>query len=668
MSQRRHPPPRPAPPADEAALGRAVRALLADKKGIDEGKAKVLRRQWEARAGKNGNGRAAGEAAESENPAEKPAAAGAENPAQNGGANGEDLSALFEQLRERTHAQIERRDRQFAEVEKNLRELKEQLAKGDVRKLQQLERELRADLKKIPGLSEQRRKKITGELEEMQPELREMAEWRKRGTMEAREKAIGEMRDIHKSGAKLQDIARRIREAREKWRQWDLAEGGNHKLYAQFDRACSDAYQLCREHFKKQRKKRGENTRRREEICAELEKQFDATDWRNPDWKALRTLVNARRIDWRKTGAPANKSRQALQRRFDEVMEKFEAPLERERRRNYKMREKLTAEAEALAAREDEAAAFAEFRRIKRDWVLSVPSERKLERALWKRYCAAGDRIFEKRKLGRKDLKNALRENLDARKALCAEMEASCKGDARAAIRGKLNAWQARWEQLNEAHSPPKSDAEKIRSRYKSALENARRAMAQSEQAAQQAVQEELRKKSEICAQLEALALGESDAGKEEKLHEEWGSLKKSQHELPKESEAAVAARYELAAAALQNEDAQKSLRKSLDENLARLHGLLLQLEIHCELESPPEFAKQRMALQIERLSLAMGKTGKSNGKQNVRGNAGDCAKTPDQLIREILTGGAVSDAARADAMKRLEACRVALRGREKTQ
>ena len=134
MSQRRHPPPRPAPPADEAALGRAVRALLADKKGIDEGKAKVLRRQWDARAGKGGNGRAPGEveatAAEPQNPAEKPAAAGAENPAenlaetpvekpaQNGGANGEDLSALFEQLRERTHAQIERRDRQFAEVEK----------------------------------------------------------------------------------------------------------------------------------------------------------------------------------------------------------------------------------------------------------------------------------------------------------------------------------------------------------------------------------------------------------------------------------------------------------------------------------------------------------------------------------------------------------------------
>ncbi|MGR3984348.1 MAG: DUF349 domain-containing protein [Gammaproteobacteria bacterium] len=624
---------RPAPPLDDDALGRAVRALLAGKKGIDESKAKRLRKQWEARAGKAGKIDGGDDA--------KAAAK-----------KSEALSALFAKLRERIHKQVERRVAQFAEAEKNLQLLQECVEKGDVTQSQKLEQSLRHALDNIPGLSAQRRQKITGGLEALQPELQQLAAWRKWGTLQAREKMIAEIRGIHKSGAGLQEIAQRIRRAREQWRQWDLGgEGGHSKLYEQFDQACSEAYQPCKEHFDEQHRQREKNTQRREEICAQLEEGFENAEWRNPDWKALRALLNARRADWRKAGPAGYKSRKALQRRFDEVMEKFEAPLERERRRNYTMREKLTAETEALAKLEDAGAACAEFQRIKRDWVLTVPSARNREQALWKRFSAAGDKVFENRKLGVKDFKRSLRENLEERKALCAEIEAACKGSARAGIRAQQNAWQSRWEQLGEA---PKAEEEKIQTRYRNALELARQAAAQSEQAAQLELQDLLRNKAALCAQVEALALdGKHGARKTEKLQAEWAALA----ELPKEFESGMAARYETARAALQKDGARRDLQASLGANLEQLHGLLLRLEILSEVESPPEFAKQRMALQIERLSTAMGKPG--NG-------GGGGVKTAGRLICEIFTTGAVAEAERIAAMARLDACGAALRGAAK--
>ncbi|MGR3913688.1 MAG: DUF349 domain-containing protein [Gammaproteobacteria bacterium] len=620
-------PPADAAPLDDAALGRAVRRLLANKKGIDESKAKRLRKQWEARAGD----------AESPAPSSAPSSAQA----------GESLSALFAKLRARIHKQVERRDRQFAEAEENLQHLQASVEKGDVTQSQKLEQSLRNALATIPGLSQQRRQKIAGGLEALQEELQQLASWRKWGTLQAREKIIAEMRGIHQSGADLQEIAQRIRRAREQWRDWDRGgEGGHSKLYEQFDLACSEAYQPCQAHFDAQHREREKNTQRRDEICAQLEEEFEKIEWRNPDWKTLRAWLGARREDWRKAGPAAYQSRKPLQRRFEAVMEKFEEPLERERRRNYKMREKLTSEAEALAEREDAGAAFSEFQRIKRAWVSSVSSARKRERALWKRFSAAGERVLEKRKLGVKDFKKTLRDNLETRAALCAEIEASCKGDARAGIRAHLKAWQARWEQLGEA---PKADKEKIQARFHNALERAQQAMAQSEQSAQRDLHDLLRQKAAVCAQLEALALG-GKPGKRavEKLSAEWAKVA----ELPAEFESDFGARYALATEALQEDDARLRLQESLPANLAQLHALLLRLEILGELESPPEFAKQRMALQIERLSLAMGKGGA----------AGDGAKTAERLMCEILVSGAVEEAARAAAMTRFDACCAALR------
>jgi hypothetical protein len=70
---------------------------------------------------------------------------------------------------------------------------------------------------------------------------------------------------------------------------------------------------------------------------------------------------------------------------------------------------------------------------------------------------------------------------------------------------------------------------------------------------------------------------------------------------------AMIGERFEVATRALDNDaGALDSLRALLTSNLTRCEELCLQLEVLADVESPPQYAKARMALQVKRLSAAL--------------------------------------------------------------
>ncbi len=246
------------------------------------------------------------------------------------------------------------------------------------------------------------------------------------------------------------------------------------------------------------------------------------------------------------------------------------------------------------------------------------------------------------RKLERKDFALTLKKNLADREALCAEIEACHQGapDTHAEIGAHLAQWQTRWEQLGEA---PKAEAGKIEKRYRHAVTQAKKALAKAGLDAEIRLQNLLREKSLLCASIEALVVAGGDTADFKTLSQRWESLPP----LPDDLEPIIAERYRLASAALQDETAAQQLRNSLSANLEALHALLLQLEILTEVESPAEFDRQRMALQVKRLSAAMGKAEPDNNKP------------AEQLIRDILLLGAVDEEQRKAAFVRFECCLV---------
>ena len=521
-----------------------VRGLLDGKGGIDESRAKQLRKRWQQFQDEHGDDAS--------------------------------LDKLFAQLRERIHAQVDKRESQHQKAVDALAELKKCVAPdGDVARARELEKIVVNALNQMPGLSLPRRSKIVDALESLQPKLRTISARQKRSDISARKKLIDEIRALvkpnksdgksdsksdnksagksdnksdkksgNKSDIKPAQIVQRIKQARDTWREWDKkGQSAGKKLFDEFNQACNEAYKPCRKHFADEKKHRRANALAREQVCAALEKAHEQIDWRAADWKAVQKTFHSYLKQWRNCGATDAKTRKTLQARFDAVAEKFTEPMARERRRNLKMREGLIEQVVALGQSDDARAAFAKVQALQRQWKPSVTGARNVEQKLWKRFSAVCDEVYALRNKANKEFKKGLNENLTAREALCAEIEKACGASERPDLSAQLAQWQSKWQALGE---PPKAAREKIDDRYKKAVALAKQTLAADQAANATKLRATLLTQSTLCAQLESAAL-ENAKGADALVKKTLTQWAKAKATLPPELAQAMHQRRELA-------------------------------------------------------------------------------------------------------------------------
>ncbi|CAM3215582.1 DUF349 domain-containing protein [Nocardioides dubius] len=156
-----------------------------------------------------------------------------------------------------------------------------------------------------------------------------------------------------------------------------------------------------------------ESRERKEAIVAEAEKLAGSNDWRNganrlrdllEEWKALPRLErSADDALWRRFSTARTTYTRRRKAHFADQAER------REGARSVK--EKLAAQAEALADSTEWGPTAGRFRDLMRDWKAAGPAPREVDDALWKRFRGAQDTFF-----GNRDAANA---------ALDAEFEAN---------------------------------------------------------------------------------------------------------------------------------------------------------------------------------------------------------------------------------------------------
>ena len=596
---------------DAITLHRELAGFLGRKGSLDEHQAKRLRKSWDTLS----------PALREDSPMRQK------------------LDAGIETLRERIHRQVEERNREFADLEQQVERLKLSLESNDLKSSQQLEQNVINGLNRIKGLSAQRRQSVIGNLEALQPKIKKLASWKSWGAEQAREKIIDEIRNIHDNETDLAKIAKRIQQAREEWKQWDLSgEGGGHKLYAVFDSVCTKAYEPCKAHFENLRKHRQAASRNRAQICETLEKTYEETDWRSPDWKATQQLIREQTARWRKLGPADYRDRKPLAKRFEAIVSRFEGPLERERKRNLKQRRELIEQVRGLAEMEDSRKAIAELQVLKKQWQVTVSGSRKQEQAVWNRYIDACDAVYRRDKESKKAFERQLAEQLEFKKKLCAEIEAMVEENPAdpADVASRLQRWQTAWE---EGGRTPKHQEKQIQKRYRNAMGAARKILSDIRRAAQSALNSHLFRRAAACAELEAETLngGSPDVASHQAAFEALPPL-------ADDLQGMMESRFQAAAEAAGNEGKRKELQESLERNFERINGYLLQLEINAGVDSPAAYAKQRMALQIGRLSAALGK----EADQELLDN--------QALVERIHTTGAVSAPQQAEINQRFEA------------
>jgi len=200
-----------------------------------------------------------------------------------------------------------------------------------------------------------------------------------------------------------------------------------------------------------ERAKQSEETKaRKEQFVAEAEKLAQSNDWRGgvnrfrsllDEWKALPRLDRATDDElWHRFSSARTTYTRRRKAHFAQQSEQREAA--------QKIKERLVAEAEAIADTTDWGAGAAAYRDLMTRWKAAGSAPRDVDEALWQRFRAAQDKFFGARQALQAEQDTEFKANQEAKEALLVEGEAKILPvrdlpAARAAYRDLLERWTA---------------------------------------------------------------------------------------------------------------------------------------------------------------------------------------------------------------------------------
>ncbi|KWX00665.1 DUF349 domain-containing protein [Carbonactinospora thermoautotrophica] len=261
----------------------------------------------------------------------------------------------------------------------------------------------------------------------------------------------------------------------------------------------------------------------KERIVAEAESIAAGNNWRGGG-ERLRQLVE----EWKSVPRLDRKTDDELWSRFSQARSHFTKrrkqhfqQLDAQREEARLRKEKLVAEAEALADSTDWGPTSARFRELMREWKAAGRAHRDVEDELWERFRKAQDTFFQARAQVFAERDAELRENQEAKEALVAEAEKLLPVTDYRAARAVLRSIHERWEAIG----PVPRDA---RARLEGRLSAVERAVREAEEEEWRRTNPEARARAEATvaqlrnsiAQLERAAEQARQSGDQRKLAE----------------------------------------------------------------------------------------------------------------------------------------------------
>lgn len=508
------------------------------------------------------------------------------------------IEDAFKMLDERMVRQREERERSITGLKQMLDELETTLQQGQLQQSTALHKKLVARVSNARGSSAKGYAAISTRLHAATTALHELNDWRRWGTDRARQELIEQIEALLDSDLHPGELAKRIHQARETWKKWDRSGSPARKnLWKRFDKACTEAYAPCKEHFARLAGERQANYEKRVALCHRLEQSYASTDWKQVDWRAADKLVKQAHQQWRRRQPIDRHLKKDLDQRFKQVIEQYESHLDHRREIDVKRRRKLIATAEALVQSRDTSVAITQINQLQLEWQPTVLASVREEQRLWQQFRAACDAVYDRRKQERNVQSQELRENLAKKLTLCETLEKLIETNDTSVI--TTNRLVKTKEEWNSIGGVPKKSTTMIEKRFKNACDRFTSTHAELDVARHQAQIVALKKKSDLCRMVENI-VGGSKAELEttiEQAEAEWSLLPECDDTV----EALIRQRFDTA----KQSPATLTVERRA-QNQTTLEDLCLRLEVLAAIDSPPEAAEARLRLQVERLSEAM--------------------------------------------------------------
>ncbi len=511
------------------------------------------------------------------------------------------FSTQFETLNTKLEARLEEQQQQRKHrqqmLKQRLDELETALDNGEFQKATDLEQKARALLELLGDMPKAKRSDWEQRLQRSHLKIQDLRGWQRWGNRLGRDALCEKMEALIGIEADPEDLAQRVKDAQNEWK--NLKDGQqDKKLWGRFNAACQKVYEPCQRHFELKSQERQQHYTQKLAICEKLSEYEATADWKSRefDWKATYQWIKQQRKDWYQVGPTDRKQRKELQERFDSIEATLEEHLSRERKRNLHQREALIEKINALSAVEKTHEAIEKVKELKKEWVISVPGERKVENAIWKTFQAACDAVFERRKQERSSFEKSLESHQKEKESLCQHLE-QLRNDLDAPMNELPAEWkkaEQAWDGIGEA---PKKLARKLDKRFADAVRDLEKHYARWQQDQHQEQLELLKTKAALCTCLERAEAGHTD--ELTRVQADWEALE-SLHNNGLEKK--IEQRFQTAVAHIQGEQVFDASTNVSDQR--RL--LCIRLELLSGQESPASDRELRMSYQVERLSRAM--------------------------------------------------------------
>jgi hypothetical protein len=265
----------------------------------------------------------------------------------------------------------------------------------------------------------------------------------------------------------------------------------------------------------------------------------------------------------------------------------------------------------------------------------ALPLERKSEQALWQRFRAVCDNVFQRRKESLHEADIERRAHEAAKEAISARLEAAAP-DVTPATAGKLlREAAAEWQAIGPV---PRAHESRVEKRYHAAVAQVQHHADAARRAAGLAQAGQLRDKLRLVQELEQAVVEGST------LDADWETRWSALPPLDGELERTLRGRFDAALRALQQ--GRDGYAQLLERNRDTLLHELLRAEIRAGIDSGPEFARERLKLQVEVLQSSL-KSGHKAGQKDGQGSSA-------AQLRELAALPALIDARTASRIEQL--------------
>jgi DNA repair protein SbcC/Rad50 len=523
------------------------------------------------------------------------------------------LREAFEHTRKELEARLAKQRKHAAqrlhELPARLAELEGHLAAGELKAAEPLLQSIEAavDLAQVSGLPRGDHAPLAERLHALAPRVRELQHWRKWGTDQHRQGLQEAMEALATADMSLEAVTLRLHDLQMEWKGLDKGGGApvNHALWERFHAASERVYERCRPYLEEQARELEANRVQREQVCQDLEDFLDKVDWARMDWKKAARAERETRQAWATLGQVEPRKRRVLEKRFRTALARLDERLEAERTRNLRLRESLITQVEALVAQPDLEQAMEQTKRLQREWQTSVPGRQREENRLWTRFRAACDAVFARRKEQQEAQQAELAARLAVREAICAEAQALAQSDAMPQdLASGLRDLEARWREA-DALAVPRQAAAGPTQRWREVREVLIRTRQERLATIEQGQRDLLAAQAGLCTRLEhALLDGAAEPEVVDAIAAEWEAMGVLRDPA---RQSAMAQRFGAAlAAARDGGEVREAFLAAAEPNHRQRQALCLQLEVLAQVDSPPEAAKERMELQVARLSGRM--------------------------------------------------------------